>query len=81
MVVSSEGPDKGESKTVPENRPHPPGLYALFSSEAFERFSYYGMRALLVLYLTKQLNYERKDALTVLGVYAGLVYLTLAALG
>ena len=33
---------------------HPPGLYVLFTTEMWERFSYYGMRALLVLYLTKR---------------------------
>src|SRR5262245_39069617 len=32
---------------------HPPGLFVLFTTEMWERFSYYGMRALLVLYLTK----------------------------
>ena len=35
---------------------HPPGLYALFTTEMWERFSYYGMRALLVLYLTKAIK-------------------------
>ncbi|MBW2256904.1 MAG: hypothetical protein JRI25_20240, partial [Deltaproteobacteria bacterium] len=35
-----------------EKRSHPPGLYVLFSTEAAERFSFYTMRALLVLYLT-----------------------------
>ena len=35
---------------------HPKGLYVLFGAEMWERFSYYGMRALLVLYLTKHLN-------------------------
>jgi len=33
---------------------HPKGLYLLFATEMWERFSYYGMRALLVLYLTKE---------------------------
>jgi proton-dependent oligopeptide transporter, POT family len=55
---------------------HPRGLYVLFFSEAWERFSYYGMRALLVLYLTKHLNYARKDALLLYATYTGLVYLT-----
>jgi POT family proton-dependent oligopeptide transporter len=32
---------------------HPKGLYVLFATEMWERFSYYGMRALLILYLTK----------------------------
>ena len=55
---------------------HPPGLYTLFGAEAWERFSYYGMRALLVLYLTKSLGMPRANALEIYGVYTGLVYLT-----
>lgn len=54
----------------------PRGLYVLFSAEAWERFSYYGMRALLVLYLVNHLEYERADALKIYGLYTGLVYLT-----
>ncbi len=45
-------------------------------SEMWERFSYYGMRALLVLYLTQHLLYERQAALQIYGLYTGLVYLT-----
>ena len=56
--------------------PHPPGLYALFTTEMWERFSYYGMRALLVLYLTKAMGYTRADALSLYAIYTGLVYLT-----
>ncbi len=55
---------------------HPPALPLLFFTEMWERFSYYGMRALLVLYLVNSLGYERKDALTLYGIYTGLVYLT-----
>ncbi len=55
---------------------HPKGLYVLFGAEMWERFSYYGMRALLVLYLTNRLGYVRKDALALYAVYTGLVYLT-----
>lgn len=55
---------------------HPPGLYALFAAEMWERFSFYGMRALLVLYLTKKIGMNRPDALGVYAVYTGLVYLT-----
>lgn len=57
-------------------RSHPKGLYILFFAEAWERFSYYGMRALLVLYLVNQLKFDRKDALGIYGLYTGLVYLT-----
>lgn len=55
---------------------HPKGLYILFFSEAWERFSFYGMRALLVLYLVNHLKYERSEALAVYATYLGLVYLT-----
>ena len=55
---------------------HPPGLYALFTTEMWERFSYYGMRALLVLYLTKAIGLNRPDALNIYAIYTGLIYLT-----
>ena len=55
---------------------HPRGLFTLFGAEAWERFSYYGMRALLVLYLTKNFHYGRAEALEMYGIYTGLVYLT-----
>lgn len=48
----------------------------LFLTEMWERFSYYGMRALLVLYLVHALHYDRKDALALYGLYTALVYLT-----
>jgi len=54
----------------------PPGLAVIFFTEMWERFSYYGMRALLVLYLVKSLGYKDNDANAMLGVYAGLVYVT-----
>ena len=54
----------------------PSALWNLFLTEMWERFSYYGMRALLVLYLTKALGYTRGDALAVYAVFTGLVYLT-----
>jgi len=54
----------------------PAGLKVIFFTEMWERFSYYGMRALLVLYLVNKLGYERSDALTLYGIYTGLVYLT-----
>ncbi len=55
---------------------HPRGLYVLFGAEAWERFSYYGMRALLVLYMTRHLHYDRPHALEIYALYTGLVYLT-----
>ncbi len=55
---------------------HPRGLYTLFFTEMWERFSYYGMRALLVLYLVNALHYPRAQALSLYAIYTGLVYLT-----
>jgi POT family proton-dependent oligopeptide transporter len=55
---------------------HPSGLYVLFGAEAWERFSYYGMRALLVLYLVNKMGFAREHALEVYALYTGLVYLT-----
>ena len=60
---------------------HPIGLFVLFFTEMWERFSYYGMRAILVLFLTSSLMEEgwawsREDALVLYGWYTGLVYLT-----
>lgn len=54
---------------------HPKGLYLLFAVEMWERFSYYGMRALLVLYMTKYLLFTTEQAGTVYGWYTGLAYL------
>jgi len=54
----------------------PLGLAVIFFTEMWERFSYYGMRALLVLYLVNALHYKREDALEIYGTYTGLVYVT-----
>ena len=58
------------------NNKYPRSLSTLFFTEMWERFSYYGMRALLVLYLVNSLNYSESDALHIYAVYTGLVYLT-----
>lgn len=60
---------------------HPVGLFVLFFTEMWERFSYYGMRALLVLFLVSTLaengwEWTRADALELYGIYTGLVYFT-----
>ena len=56
-------------------RHHPRGLFVLFFAEMWERFSYYGMRGLLVFYLTQQLLFTDKAAAAQYGSYATLVYL------
>lgn len=60
---------------------HPVGLFVLFFTEMWERFSYYGMRAILVLFLTSEVveggfGWSSADALVLYGWYTGLVYLT-----
>ncbi len=60
---------------------HPSQLFVLFFTEMWERFSYYGMRALLVLFLTASMlnggyGWEREDALELYALYTGLVYFT-----
>lgn len=53
---------------------HPLGLYVCFATELWERFSFYGMKYLLLLYLTKYHLFSDEMGLDVLGAYAGLVY-------
>ena len=55
---------------------HPKGLYVLFVTEMWERFSYYGMRALFVLFMTKALLFDKSFGSEIYGSYTGLVYLT-----
>jgi proton-dependent oligopeptide transporter, POT family len=55
---------------------HPKGLYVLFGTEMAERFSYYGMRAIFTLYMTKALLMDKSLASAIYGDYTGLVYLT-----
>ncbi|WP_156840842.1 peptide MFS transporter [Novosphingobium aquimarinum] len=55
---------------------HPRGLFVLFYAEMWERFSFYGMRALLILYLTKFWLFSDGDAALVYGGYTSLVYIT-----
>ena len=55
---------------------HPKGLYLLFFVEMWERFSYYGMRALIVLYMIQNLSYSVQKAGNIYGLYTGFVYLT-----
>ena len=54
---------------------HPRGLVILFFTEMWERFSYYGMRALLVLYLTQHFLFGPAEAQGIYAAYAALVYL------
>lgn len=60
---------------------HPAGLFVLFFTEMWERFSYYGMRALLTLFLISTIadggwGWTNSEAMKLYGTYTGLVYLT-----
>ena len=55
---------------------HPRGLFVLFFAEMWERFSYYGMRALLIFYLTKHFLIDAAHASVIYGAYTSLVYIT-----
>ncbi len=63
------------SQSFPE-KGHPKGLWVLFGTEMWERFNYYGMRAVLVLFMTKALMFDKAFASNLYGSYTSLVYLT-----
>lgn len=94
MSVSTENPyalptteakpqsESIEPHFVPPSTPngHPPGLYTLFFTEIWERFSYYGMRALLVLFMEDQLSsggmgLSKEMAVAIYGLYTAIVYM------
>jgi len=85
MTNSNLGPDGflygGSADNQQTVLDHPVGLFVLFFTEMWERFSYYGMRALLVLFLVSEMagggwGWARSEALTLYGIYTGLVYFT-----
>lgn len=55
---------------------HPKGLYLIFATGTAERFSYYGMRAIFILFLIQALRFDKELASSIYGSYTGLVYLT-----
>lgn len=59
-----------------QKKHHPNALFILFFTELWERFSYYGMRALLVLYMANELLYSDDKAYSTYGAYGALVYAT-----
>ena len=78
-ATNQGGPHSAEG--LPPIFGHQAGLFLLFFTEMWERFSYYGMRALLVLFLISELTaggwgWSREDALMLYGWYTLLVYLT-----
>ena len=64
------------ARREPEFLGHPKGLYMLFFAEMWERFSYYGMRALLIFYLTKHWLFADDKSNLIYGAYTSLVYIT-----
>ncbi len=54
----------------------PRGLVVLFLTETWEKFSFYGMKALLIYYMIRHLNFQQADASTIYGAYTAGVYLT-----
>jgi POT family proton-dependent oligopeptide transporter len=68
---------QADAREAPTLFGHPTGLFTLFFAEMWERFSYYGMRALLVFYMIKGfLRYQDAEAYAVYGAYTALVYAT-----
>lgn len=63
--------DSTGSKTI---LGHPRGLFILFMTEMWERFSYYGMRSLLILYLTQHFLFSDERSAAIYGAYTALVY-------
>lgn len=74
MSTSVETPAVVTDADTPKG--HPVGLYVLFATEMWERFSYYGMRALLVLYFVSHLGWQPSESSQVYKWYTSLVYLT-----
>ena len=64
------------SNSTAAQQGHPKGLYLLFVTEMWERFSYYGMRALFTLFMVNALLLDETFAQQIYGSYSGLVYLT-----
>ncbi len=61
---------------APASQKQPTGLYVLFATEMWERFNYYGMRAILVYFMTQALMFSKPFASNMYGGYTSLIYLT-----
>jgi len=59
-----------------EKKGHPKGLWVLFGTEMWERFNFYGMRAILTLFMVNALLMKEEDASLIYGGFLGLCYLT-----
>jgi POT family proton-dependent oligopeptide transporter len=81
LGATSDRPTSELLETHVGGKGHPKGLYLLFFTELWERFSYYGMRGILILYLTKTflaggLAIEESNASLIYGFFTGFVYFT-----
>ncbi|HJS40834.1 MAG TPA: peptide MFS transporter [Sphingomicrobium sp.] len=76
MILLLGGGAAIAASSKPEVLGHPKGLYMLFFAEMWERFSYYGMRALLIFYLTKHWLFDDGKSNLIYGAYTSLVYIT-----
>ena len=86
LPTCQDFPRMQQSTATAPAKGHPKGLYLLFTTEMWERMSYYGMRALLVLYMVSAstkggFGWSQGKALEIYGIYTGLVYLTPVAGG
>jgi len=68
--------DPSTQPHLPDRPGHPKEIWILFVVEMWERFSYYGMRSLLIFYMTKQFLFGDEKSYAVYGSYAALIYLT-----
>jgi POT family proton-dependent oligopeptide transporter len=80
MMIAEPPPVKtNPDMRSPDNtkeKKHPKGLWVLFGTEMWERFNFYGMRALLALFLVTALQFKEEDATIIYGGFLGLCYLT-----
>lgn len=66
--------DKVDQTLREANLAHPKGLYVCFFTEMWERFSFYGLKALLIFYLTDHFLFSDLEAANIFGNYFALVY-------
>jgi POT family proton-dependent oligopeptide transporter len=76
MILAENINYMSSAKTLPEFLGHPKGLFYLFFVELWERFSFYGMKALLIMYMTEQLMYSDEASFGIFAAYGSLVYAT-----
>lgn len=76
MQTTGNKTTNGLSLEHAPSKGHPKGLYVLFATEMWERFSYYGMRAILVLFLVNALQYKEAFASNIYGSYTSMAFLS-----